>query len=131
MTGNQRRGCAPQRLPRHPRLVCLTPRQRSLGKGGLTHCRKRQQVRLVRRFCPRPRPAQQSSGERCVLVPICCCTADEKGLCGGGIEGLLGRWVGGTMGDLPVVTARATANAGGRQPKELRELNGCNTGATP
>ena len=33
------------------------------------------------------------------------------GLRGAGIEGLIGRWVGGTMGELPIVTARATASA--------------------
>lgn len=35
------------------------------------------------------------------------------GCAGGGIEGLLARRVGGTMGELPVVNARATANSQG------------------
>jgi hypothetical protein len=56
--------------------------------------------------------------QRWVLVPICCCTAGEMGLRGGTIEGLLGRWVGGKMGELPVLTARATAGAGGPRPQE-------------
>ena len=58
-------------------------------------------------------------------------TAGEMGLRGGGIEGLMGRWVGGTMDELPVVTARATASPGGQRPKELPELNGGHTGARP